>query len=379
MDDLKERVRRELERLEPSPGGLEKTLQRVRRRERNRRMGAGAIGVVLTASLAIGLWLLVGSQQRQPVGPASPTSGAPLSEPRLFLAGDGEMWVVDVATSSVRHIRLSELSPGDPPYRIVRRGAKLVLWGSTTTYVLDSGADSALQVLVEDSLVFIPSAAADRVWVAVDSTDTGDVGAIREVAVDGRVTVSDTKPPGGRWPVAALEAGLAFQFPEGQLQVWDPRTDKVIRQLPGQFPVASYGNLLAWCADACDTLHLSNVVTGEGVEVSPPTGAYGFEAYQGSFSPDGQRIAVPVRTDPRATDPQLQLAIVDVGAGTAGRVEGTTVEGYVYVDWSPSGEMVFISGGERRAVRTIIEYRLSTDSARRLPIQVGDFYGMAAA
>lgn len=377
MDDLKERVRRELERLEPSPGGLDKTISRVRRRERNRRLGAGAIGLTLTAALAAGLWLSVVPEKRQPVGP-SPTSGVVSGESLLFLAGDGEMWVVDVATGSVRHRRLPELSAGDPPYRIVRRGDKLAVWGSTATYVLEPGADSTPQVLVEDSLVFMPSAAADRVWVAVDSTDTGDVGAIREVTVDGRVTVSDTRPPGGRWPVAALEAGLAFQTPEGQLEVWDPRTGEVIRRLPGQFPVASYGNLLAWCADACGTLHLTNVVTGEEVEITPPPGTYGFQGYAGAFSPNGKSIAVPVYADSKLTN-HWQLGMVDVEAGTATRVEGTAVDGYVFVDWSPSGEMVFISSGQRAPERTIIEYRLSGDVARPLPIQVGDFYGMAAA
>jgi hypothetical protein len=178
--------------------------------------------------------------------------------------------------------------------------------------------------------------------------------------------------------VAALEAGLAFQFPEGQLQVWDPRMDKVIRQLPGQFPVASYGNLLAWCADACETLHVTNVVTGEGVEVTPPPGTYGFQAYAGAFSPDGKTIAVPVYADSKLTN-QWKLALVDAEAGTAMLVKGTAVEGYVFVDWSPSGEKVFITGGDRFMERIIIEYQVSSDTARRLPVDVGQFYGMAAA
>jgi hypothetical protein len=177
--------------------------------------------------------------------------------------------------------------------------------------------------------------------------------------------------------VAALDAGLAFQIPEGQLEVWDPRTDRVIRQLPGQFPVASYGNLLAWCADACDTLQLTNVVTGEGVEITSPSGTYGFQAYAGAFSPDGKSIAVPVYADSRLTN-QWKLALVDAEAGTAMPVEGTAVEGYVFVDWSPSGETVFISSGQFLD-RIIIEYQLSTATTRRLPVDVGQFYGMAAA
>lgn len=371
MNDLTERIRRELERLEPSPGGLEKTLQRVRRRERNRRVGAGVVGLLLMAGLATGLWLSLGPQQRQPVGPPSPTSRAVAGEPRLFLSGDGEMWVVDVGTGSVRHLRLPELSPGDPPYRIVRRGDKLVLWGSTATYVLDPALDRSPEVLVEDSLIFIPSATPDRVWVGIGHP----LSAVREVAVNGQVTVPDVKPPGGRWPVAATKSTLAFPVDE-HLEVWDPVTGEVLRRLPGVFPVATYGNLLAWCADLCETLHVTDVVTGEQVEVSPPPGTYLFEPYLGAFSPDGTRIAVPVHTDRRPAIRRLQLGLVDPRAGTATSVAGTAVEGYVFVDWSPSGETVFISGGF--AERTLIEYRLGTEIATRLRVEVGAFYGMAA-
>lgn len=166
---------------------------------------------------------------------------------------------------------------------------------------------------------------------------------------------------------------------DGQLEVWDPLTGEVLRRLPGAFPVATYGNLLAWCADLCETLHVTNAVTGDEVEVSPPAGTYRFEPYLGAFSPDGSQFAVAVHTDPGPTTGKLQLALVKTGAGTATRVLGTDVEGYVFVDWSPSGEAVFISGGERFEDRILIEYQLGEESGKRISVDVGDFYGMAAA
>ncbi len=134
MNDVKKRLRRELAHVEPSPDGLEKTLRLVRRRERNRRAGAAAVGLLLLPGLALGVWLSLRSQQRLPAPPPAATSGpvAGPGEPRLFLAGAGELWVVDVAGGSVRHRSLPQLSPGDPPYRIVRRGDKLVLWSYQT-------------------------------------------------------------------------------------------------------------------------------------------------------------------------------------------------------------------------------------------------------
>lgn len=68
MEDVRERLRREIDRLEPSPSGFEKTSRRVRARQRNRRAGAAAVGLTLTALLTVGLWTLV---ERTEPGPAS--------------------------------------------------------------------------------------------------------------------------------------------------------------------------------------------------------------------------------------------------------------------------------------------------------------------
>jgi hypothetical protein len=385
VHDVRERVRRELERLEPSPDGLEKTLRRVRRRDRNRRAGAGAVALLLLPGLVLGLWLSLRSQQPAPRGSPSAAPDAISGQPRLFLAGDDELWVVEVATGSVHHLELPQLSPGDPPYRILRRGDKLVAWGSDKTYLLDLVTEPTPRVLVNDSWVFIPAASPDRIWVGVvdpkrPATDRR-IAAVREVAVDGRVTVADVRPPQGRLPVAATLSGLVFQRPDGQMEVWNPQTGDVVRRLPGEFPVASHANLLAWCRQDCARLHLTDVVTGEDVEVRPPAGTFGFEGYRGAFSPDGKLIAVPVRSDPSPTtpDPEWRLAVVDVAAGTATLVKGASAHGYVFVDWSPSGTTVFMTGGERFGERTILAYRLGAAGATRLPVRVGDFYGMAAA
>ena len=71
MDDVRERLRRELDRLEPSPGGFEKTIRRVRARQRMRRTGAATVGLTLTALLVVGLWTLVEPGRRTGPGPAS--------------------------------------------------------------------------------------------------------------------------------------------------------------------------------------------------------------------------------------------------------------------------------------------------------------------
>jgi TolB protein len=65
VTDLRERARRELERLQPSPDGLERTLRVVRRRRRNRRLAAGALGLLLTSGIVTGL-LAIGRPAHRP-------------------------------------------------------------------------------------------------------------------------------------------------------------------------------------------------------------------------------------------------------------------------------------------------------------------------
>jgi hypothetical protein len=71
VDDVKERLRREIDRLEPSPGGFEKTIRRVRARQRTRRAGAAGVGLTLTALLAVGLWTSVEPTRQPEPRPAS--------------------------------------------------------------------------------------------------------------------------------------------------------------------------------------------------------------------------------------------------------------------------------------------------------------------
>jgi hypothetical protein len=385
VDEVKQRLGRELGRIQPAPDGLDKTLRLVRRRERTRRAAAAAVGLLLVPGLTLGGWLAFRSEP-QLAGPRPAATSGPVvgpSEPRLVLAGDGELWVVDVAGASVRHRRLPQLSSGDPPYRILRRGDRLVLW-SYQTLTLDPGGTAQPRVLVADSWIFIPSATPDRIWVGILDPRSPEterrLAAVREVAVDGRVTVGDVRPPGGRWPVAATSSALVFQSQgsgkggRGQLELWNPRTGKVLRRLPGDYPVASYVDLLAWCRQSCARLQVTNVATGKQIQVRPPAGAAGFAPEQGVFSPDGKLLAVPVRTGP-----MWQLALVDVGTGTAKRVKGAAVQqDSVFVDWSASGETVFLAGG-RPGDQRILVYRVGTASARRLPVKVGDFFGMAAS
>jgi hypothetical protein len=338
-------------------------------------LGAAATLALVSVAVACG-----GDKPADIVGEAAAPS------PRLYLAGDGELWIVDVARERVRHVRLRELGPGDHPERIVRRGRRLGFAGRTTTYVADPGFRRPVRTLASRAWFFIPSAHPGRVWVAFlmkgTSRRVNAIGAVREVTAAGRVTVPDVRPLGGRWPERALTSGLLFSARGGSAWVlWDPVTRSVLRRLPGRAIGdlgPAHGDLLASCPWPCRSLRLTDASSGARREVAAPPGVR-FEVWTAQFSPDGRRLAVAVRRHGAGRRAAGRLALIDVARGAASVVADSTVPaGYTLVAWSADGRHVFITGGERFRPRTIAAHHLGTARARTLDVAVGDFYDVAA-
>lgn len=376
MDDVIERLHRDLDHLPSGPPPLDDLRLRVARRRRRRKVGAGMLGLTIGALVVAGAWT---AADRNAGGSApQPRPGADAAADRLFLVGDGEAWVVDPSSETAQHLPMPELPPGDAPYRVVRRADSLVAW-AYRTLVVHPSAEPTVDVLVRDSLFFIPSSASDRVWVGIvdEAQDDGRLTAVREVDTEGAVTVPDTRPPDGAWPVAAVDGNLVFQQ-QGELVVWDPSTGREIDRLAGQLPIAWDGALLAWCDEACNSASVKNFGTGGTTTIQPPAGSTGFEALRGAFSPDASTLAVAVRLG-EGEDAARQLALIDVDTGGITLVdEATVTTPYVFIDWAPSGDTVFITGGQLAGHRQIVAYRIGDASAKLVDVAVGDFYGMAA-
>src|SRR3954454_6806037 len=182
------------------------------------------------------------------VGLAGCGGGPPRAEtgPQVDLAGDGELWVVDVGPQRVQHLRRPLLEPGDAPHRILARGRRLVMGAA-----------------FGDSAFYLPSQHRDRVWV-VDIAGRNTVRAVREVTVDGVTTEPASVPPRHRWPLAAVDDGLLLSSRAG-LEGWDPRSGRVARTLPidpGTLGPTS-GHLVVTCRDpGCQALQLTDSRTG---------------------------------------------------------------------------------------------------------------------
>jgi hypothetical protein len=280
--------------------------------------------------------------------------------PTLYLAGDNELWIVDADSQRVRHEYRADLEPGDPPYKVLARGRRIIM-GSP----FGNGA------------IFLPSARPDRVWVVDMRPGRSTVLGVREVTLDGETTVPATRPPSRLWPLGAVRDGLLLDGGPG-VEVWNPTSNRVVRRLdvrPGLVGPTS-GDIVTVCTDPyCTTLRLLDVAAGAGHAAHAPAHT-SFQPWDGAFSPDGKLFASPLRGGPQ--DP-LRLALIDVASGRVGLVRGSDVPGgYTMVAWSADSRHVFLTGGARGGRRVIVGYRIGTRAAHRLKIDVGDFYDFAA-
>jgi hypothetical protein len=140
----------------------------------------------------------------------------------------------------------------------------------------------------------------------------------------------------------------------------------------------AHGDLLAWCEREGAVLHVLDVRSGRDQTFVPPEGFVAFDCWSGAFSPDGRLLGVPVRAG--GYEAERALALADLNDAVVSIVHESTVQpDYVFVAWSSAGDRVFISGGgglyDRRQ---LFQYRLGEPRAVALPIDVRDFYGMAA-
>lgn len=341
------------------------------------------LGVLL--ALAVALPAGCGAGEKQLEGRTAPATSDAGDVPSglLFLRHVREQSItrIDLASGDSATVSLPELAPGDPPFPLVEAGGRLVFYGGSHTYALDLDLDGPPQDLGE-SWYFVPSGREGRVWLTtldLESPETvRDLKAVREVTVDGEVTVSETGRPPSHGPsiLAAVKDGLLFQD-DDELKVWDPLAGEVTARLPGPFPAATHGNLVAWCKQGCPKLHVTDVATGEDLAVSAGDSFRFEETYEGAFSPDGTLLAVPVVTSPgtHLEGHRHRVGLVDTRAGTARLVEGSDLaDDYPAMAWSPSGEWLFFSAGAGR----IMAYRPAAEEAIVLPIRApASFIDMA--
>jgi hypothetical protein len=293
---------------------------------------------------------------------------APHPSGTIYLAGvrPSTLTVVDAAKSRVTTRELHGLGPGDPPYMITATGGRLVTFTVGRAFSYGSSLREPPTPLGK-AWFFVPSATPGRVWLALlDNPRTATLRGLREVTVRGRTTVARTaRPPA--WPLAALTTGLVIQ--RKTLELWDPARGAILDRLPGVFPLAAHGSLIASCNDPCPVLHVTDTRSRTDEAIRPGRGFRFQASYDGAFSPDGGLLAVPAKAGRSA-----RLALVDVANRRARLVSGAALDpAYQLFAWAPNGWLFFNAGHGR-----IGAYRPGERHATILPVRVPPSIDMAA-
>ena len=242
-------------------------------------------------------------------------------------------------------------------------------YGRSATYSVDRSL-AGRPANLGRSWYFVPASDGRGVWLArVDGHRL--LNGLREVTVSGRVVVPEAhRPPTGNL-VSATANGPVIQTSGGKLEVWNPRTGTAVRVLDGAFPVATHGNLIAWCRQRCTAIELTRLGDGPTRTIHPPVGVRFVATYDGAFSSEGSMLATEV-TD-RSGSPRV--GIVDIRTGRVAVIRKQRLAPYWSLAWGPSGATLFINPGRGR----VASYRPATGRVTLLPFRLhGAFTDMVA-
>jgi hypothetical protein len=146
------------------------------------------------------------------------------------------------------------------------------------------------------------------------------------------------------------------------LAIWDPRTGRTVRTLPGSFPAAVHGNLVAWCAVRCPAMHVTDVATGAD-RVIPHAGRHPWEeTYGGAISADGRYLALPIRVGGAQ-----RVALVDLRLDKCRLLRGPHLAAvYSALGWDPARDSLYYV----TAAGAVARYRVGAGRAVSLPVRL---------
>ena len=155
---------------------------------------------------------------------------------------------------------------------------------------------------------------------------------------------------GGLSNPIAVANGIVVQSAQGQTgktpptaAIWNPDTGAIVRLGPDQgligayTPVGARDSLLAWVPGSCETnahcsLLVTNTVTRASTHIDSPL-PYGFDV-GGTFSPNGERLALFIKTNSGLYNPATQLAVANVRTRQLRRVPGAAGQIGESVGWA---------------------------------------------
>jgi hypothetical protein len=183
-------------------------------------------------------------------------------------------------------------------------------------YFIADGSLAGYQVGVSHDVA--AANVAGRLWLETYPRGTADVAAAapsaQEVSTSGQPIGSPVRLPPGYLIQHGLGPGLLLS-PVNQgpgpviYKLWDPATRRVIRSFANV--IATSGREIAWGICGGCAVHLLDLPTGRSFTVAVPVRAW---AYDGSFSSDGQLLAIHLSAGvtPAGEATLARIAVIDI-------------------------------------------------------------------
>jgi hypothetical protein len=349
--DLREELRRELDRITTSSDGYEETLARVGQRRGRRRVAAAVVGLGLTVLLVAGGIAVVQDRHGRPASTPSPIPtdlGSPVpivssaDGPLVYTSGDHQNVVVaDADGHEIRTIRFP--GPG-MPWHVAwspdgRSLAVVVFAADRSLWVLHP--DAPPTELASGSNVLEPSWSPDGAWIAysIDRATTSEIHVVHPDGTDD--TILRSVPRSGTFEIFSAKFspdGTQILFDEGT----DSQFDIFVMDADGsnvrQITHTGVDSDPSWSPDGKQIVFTRQdgaqsdifLMNADGSDVRRLTTARQDEAnLNPAFAPDGRSIAY-MRTDPRAK------ALVQMGLDGSNPVVLADDE-VLSFSWAPAG------------------------------------------
>jgi hypothetical protein len=309
--------------------------------------------------------------------------GPLLDEPThavVFVVSNGRLARLDVDRGSLVQSDIRAVIDDAVHPAVVPREGGLAVQGldpeagrSTLVVGTDLGA---APVVLGSSGYFVSSPAQDRVWLAIPAAGVvgpdGALRAIREMTVDGEITLPDAAPPERSALLGVLPEGHVFRTPGGRVEVRDPARADPVLSVAADSVLGVGSGRLAWCTAGCLAVSVFEPGAARAWSIVRPADVVAF-GETGAFSPDGRYVAVPVgvRGAQGLHGAMLMVAVDRQAAWVIPDSDGVPLD--APVAWSPAGEWVFFG----RSGNVLGAYRLGTTGVRRVPVDVGAVTALA--
>jgi Tol biopolymer transport system component len=378
MPRIADILERESRTVDLEQGDFERLLGRRERKQRNRQIRAGAVGVIVALTMGIALVRSLTSDPVPADPPAKPRP-APATAGTLAYALDGDIYVADPDGSNA--VKIADGRSAEDCGGVGGYWAEGSIWSPDGRYLAYRYSDCSGAEFEWGGVVISDAAGNVHATFPADGWDIGWSPDSTRIAVwdvlfetigiyglDGDRQTRLTVPPGmlagGDHDPMWLPDGQSVMFP------WDDTVVPIDGSTPYhlQLPDLPRGGLVTYSPDGS----LVAYSTGRSLVVASADGSEPREVFGGwagslTWSPTGDRIAFTTRKG--------QLRLLNVPTGTVTFLTEIGKSDYLSpIDFSPEGDRILFSRSDDRGGRGSL-WSINSDGSALRRVVAGTVWG----